>query len=456
MGKDNNFIYISIAVIAALFVFSGGLNRFSGFFASPSYRLDKIVTTPQPYGSNGGEGLQYSGYVEPQSPEFASPCGTVRSLADSAFEGDTTSLYSAVTGFMLGYNLEGSYPQQAGGKIRRAGPDNFLGTTDDGPNAFFGSNIDWVNNYPYGTQFHISADPTDSNAEEVAAYAKRLGDTSMAIIVAHGGENKRLDGDGYGDDVFTMVRTFSLLASPPSFDIATGSAGPRLAWALNNVLYVVEGGLDGRIGPEDPIRPIPMPQNIQLSKIMQVAENCKIMGVGGGQVTLVDLGQDCSSKPRIVTFPNGPTMYSYDIHAKMTEDGGVIVYGKSTSNSPPYQNVELVAIQASVGTPRTFATIPSSEVLRSIDVFKAAGLTTAVYLTSTGLNNGKQHVVFAGPDDMLGTADDSFIETAIADTLLGTPRRSTYVSGASAFVHGQHRAIISHANIDMKAINLGC
>ncbi len=47
--KNDTVLYVVIAVVA-LFVFSGGLNKFSGFFASPDYNgKDRIVTSPQGY-----------------------------------------------------------------------------------------------------------------------------------------------------------------------------------------------------------------------------------------------------------------------------------------------------------------------------------------------------------------------------------------------------------------------
>lgn len=50
--KDNSLLYIGIIAVIALFVFFGGLNRFSGFFAKPDYRSDDtLVTLPQGYSS---------------------------------------------------------------------------------------------------------------------------------------------------------------------------------------------------------------------------------------------------------------------------------------------------------------------------------------------------------------------------------------------------------------------
>jgi len=65
MKQKNNAVLYVIIVVVALFVFSGGLNKFSGFFANPDYNYREYVTSPQSSVSGN------SGSFETMSEEYS-------------------------------------------------------------------------------------------------------------------------------------------------------------------------------------------------------------------------------------------------------------------------------------------------------------------------------------------------------------------------------------------------
>ena len=422
--------------------------------------------------------LEEGGALKEQSPQQMLPfCNRVLGVVGDGGleEGQADAALSAVGGLTYAYNrMSDTRPYKA--VLRRAGRDGLMGTSDD-------TSTEIVSGVPtevfefnphYGPRARFAADPNDPNVEEVLLYARleniaAYPNTPMLYTVIHGGSNKRIDASGANDDVvYDIIRLEPLLwgRSPIYHDIVTGNgAAPKVAWNANpsDRISVIDGGVNNRIGPEDEVKQLVLQSGEMVGHTLFITSNCFVVATqsvnNNPAVVMYDLGDSCMNyrSPLREVFTT-PSAWSYDVHAAITDDGKVFVYGTRPATGP--REIKVFQNEGRLNGNYWRATVtamPDGWYLRSLDVFYAAGIPTLVYIIGRGSSPSvpaKLGFIFGGNDYLLGTADDIIYETHIENNLIGTIMQNIYVNGASGVVNGEHRIFAGYMDISSSPYSL--